>query len=263
MSINDARNAFTTESNDFTARLEAAQEEVIAFMNGETAALFHDAFNYYLTVRDNPERAGKNFRDMVDLYPGGYLGLAGAGLTVLKALAAKRKAAKKGPVSAAPSFKVEDDVQEAMRRHPSSRPMNRADRRAEAAKLRAVSDEVTTDTIAVAVAPPAMIDLPKITFGRGPGAHRGALQIPEDNRPAVLSYLRAAVSNETSALRDEKTVGGEAAIGYLLDLAGMLRKDPVDLHAVVSMIDSMGDSVSVPAQEVSHRMLGLLIDVTL
>ena len=43
----------------------------------------------------------------------------------------------------------------------------------------------------------------------------------------------------------------------------MLRKDPVDLHAVVSMIDSMGDSVSVPAQEVSHRMLGLLIDVTL
>ena len=195
MSIDDARNAFITQSDDFSERLDRAQTEILTFMSGETVALAKEAVKYFMEVRDNPERAGKNFRDMVDLYPGGYLGLAGSGLTVLKAMAAKRKAAKKGPVSAVPSFKVEDDVQEAMRRHPSNRPMNRAERRAEAAKLRAVSDEVTTDTIAVAVMqPPTMIDLPKITFGRGPGAHRGALQIPEDNRSAVLSYLRAAVS---------------------------------------------------------------------
>jgi hypothetical protein len=126
MSIN--RDDFTTSTNDFTARLETAQDEIITFMAGETVALAKEAVKHYLAIRDNPERTGKNLKDLVDAYPGGALGLAGASLTVLKALAAKRQAAKKAAAKKGGLSVVEetelaeatDGLREAMDRHPSS-----------------------------------------------------------------------------------------------------------------------------------------------
>jgi hypothetical protein len=120
MSIN--RDEFTSSSNLFAARLDVATEEITTFLEGEAVGLVKEVFGYFTDIENNgPERTRKNLKGLVDAYPGGAMGLAAAGLTVIKALAAKKRAA------------------------------NRAERRAEAVSIRLVQDEVTEASTTEAV----------------------------------------------------------------------------------------------------------------
>lgn len=120
------REQFAASANEFTARLEIAQEEIIVFMRSEAVALVKELVGFHQATADHPERTRANLGDLIDAYPGGALGLAGAGLAVMKALAAKRreaKAARKGGLSVVEAADLDAataELEESMRRHPSS-----------------------------------------------------------------------------------------------------------------------------------------------